>query len=487
MANVKKQDPETGKIYIVDADDNIIEEAPVADKLFTTTPGKESVLKAPTSADQFYNAFGRYVKPTLTGAGSITGALLGGASSGPLAPLGAYKGGMFGTAAGSAVGSGLQAMFPDWYGQYEPQTPMESVTDVAKDVVLDKIFNIPKALTGGFPSVRKELLENLAERFGVKHIIPQMDKETLKAVNADTNFPVSLGQLNRGLARYENYPAKAQLLKNQNDFITRALRGFRPDKTQEGIIRSTIPAAKAQAQNLKRTVKAEYEAFEPFKAQNTRQIKVELPPKPSGLFDPQGNEIMTPQFKIEDVEGAIPLKSSKNFVDPIIKQLDEELGPNAANPEWLGANYGNPLVKLKATLENIGNVKTHLDPATNAPYANPISSFKQLQTIRDSISSFKDAPLDRGVKERLRASLAGLEATIRKDIDEGVQEWGKPAYNQFRTAQRAAKNKALRADNKLAQQLLNTGTDPNKPYEAVAKNALSDPVKTRQFILSTWR
>lgn len=426
-----------------------------------------TTLKAPTTADYFYNAVGRFIPPTLSAVGSIAGGLT------PFPIIGSAAGGVIGTTAGK----GLQALSPSLFGENESKTLGGNVQDVAVEAGLNLATD---ALTKGasklIPSEAKRLaLESFKSRFA-----PTVSKKALDALKADPTFDYSTGQTN-SLAKFieDTFASreKAKFVQTQEEKITKELGKHVVDVEAE--VGTAKAAAEANVSALKHTKNLEYERFEPFIGANTKTVRVTTANAQKG---PMGFGNAVPGSKIVKVEGAIQPTNSFNFAERVMKDVKKELGPNDINEAFLGEGTGRELKALRNELDKITSIQLHRDPITNQKMPERVVAFDQLKAIKDGINRFLRSDADEVLKGRLKGTLTALNANINKDLEEGVKSWGPSAYKAYRTAQDSYANLASKVNPDIAKTLLAAGESGEATYHEVARQAVSDPQKFRQFI-----
>lgn len=478
MPKKKFRNTETGQIeeYEIDRDGRpVFQTKPSESQFFRTTPGIESEIRAPTWSDYVFNYGGRFVKPALAATGSILGGLAGGATSGG---TGTAIGSALGSGAGTLAGQSLQQLSPEIFGQYKPEEALGEVgTGVAADLFTG---GVSKVLGSGFPSARANIIQNLIKRF----LPAQIDDATKAAIAADPEFKYTVGQVNPTARTVENVlapKAKSGIIQEQQK--TLANKASQLARNPETTIKDAQAFAFERASKMKAKSKALYGRFDPAITYNTKNVVKEIPGKPVILHTPQGPIQIKGQSTFEPVkiEGAIPLNKSKQFADNLGDEIDKILGPNDVNAVTIGNTSGTHLRNLRNELNKIRGVQQFLDPITKKP-TSTFGEFRQLKEIRDSLNRFTQSSEFTPLRDKLQGSLQYLEAALRKDIDEGVRSWGPNAYGRFRKAQDYWQEVAKRLDSKMANDLLAAGKDPEQTYLTVAKEALKDPQKTRQFI-----
>jgi len=472
----KWKDKKTGVIFEGDADGNPIEPAAKTSSPILNTTEK-SELRAPTLTDQIFNYYGRHVPGILSGIGGVAGNIAGAA----LTPItGGYvnpvTGGMAGTAIGSGIGSALKYAAPQIYGE-----PDNEVLSGAANVITEPIFaGAGKLSQLGFPSARANLAQTLVKKFFPGKFTPEVSS----AIKADPEFNFSVGQVNPTAANIENFitpQAKTALVnKQKREVINKITANVR---NPEKIINEAQQFAQTRTEAFKEKSKDLYKDFEPAIKYNTKTVLKEVPGKPSTLIDPTtGQPVITgPTFEPIKIEGAIPLKRSKAFADPMLEKVNEVLGPNDVNAANIGETSGAYLKHLRSELEKISKVETYLDPVTKKPTATMVP-FDQLKTMRDSLERFTKSSEYKVQKDVLEGPLNYLKKAIRSDIDEGVKGWGSNAYGRFRKAQDFWAHISNRLDPNMTKDLLSKGIDPETTAKQVLETAISDPQKMRQFI-----
>jgi hypothetical protein len=441
--------------------------------IFQQGPGK-SELKAPTNADYFYNAIGRKIPPLLKVGGGALGSFYGG---------GPFVGGSAGTIAGSSVAKILQEIAPSYFGTYSDK-PLELIAETGMDIAGNLVGEgAGKALGLGFPSSGKEVLHNITKKLFKPTSINELQYEALKA---DPNFKISVGDVNPSAKWMQNVvaPAESKAFSDvQQKVITGELNKWRSDPELIGEIASE--RSTQLAEQMKATRKAAYESFDPYKTKNTQLVKV-----PTGetekkliLGGPNKAQVIdVPIYETQKVSGAIPVIQSKKFVNNVLPEIEKKLGPNDINAANLGSGTGGPLVLLRNELNKIDSIKTHLNPATDLPYANPISDIDQLKAVKDGITNFLGSSADKTLKDQLRGGLNALKNTIQNDIDKGVEGWGKTAQRTYERAKKSHVELVKKFDPDLADELIREGYDPEITHTKILEKAMSDPKYMRQFV-----
>jgi len=466
----KFRDKRTGKIY-EGTEDEILKqiEAEKSDPVFRTKPGTEPTIKAPSSADTFFNTVGRFIPSALTASGGVAGGVVGG-------PIGSAAG----AGAGSVIGKLFQQLAPSYLGEYKPSGVGEVAGDIGIDVATDLMgTGLAKGASSlVFPSARREMSQLLT-----KKLFPgKLTTDQLDAVRSDPNFPITLGQVNKIVGTGENVfspELKREFVKSQDDYIAKQLNRhiFAP----EDIVQTAQANAATNVAGQKGQSKVLYQNFDPHIAANTQNAQFKVGETVSPILGPQGQQVKVPKYETVKIEGAIPVNNSMAFANKVGDQVDEILGPSLANTANIGAGSGYPLVQLKTELDKIRKIQTGINPQTGQAFSNPIAGINQLKAVTKGIEEFLGSDIDKTVKNRLQGTLKALRDTIKTDIDQGVKGWGPQAYKDYNAAQDYYSKMSQRLNSKLADELRIAGKDPEQTYTAIAKDALSDPQKTRQF------
>lgn len=469
----KFRDRLTGEIYEGDTEGNKIKTPNQPSKVpqLISIPDRSDI---PTPESGPIGDIAKYLPATLTAAGGIAG--------GGLIPIPAV-GSAIGSGIGSLAGKGLQNLAPDYFGEYKPSGPMEVARDVATDVAADLVgTGLSKIAKYAIPSERKKLTQAI-----VKKIFPtNLDSSQLNALAADPGFNVSVGQTNKIAETLENTfapQAKAKFVKEQEKKILNEVLPV-AQRNQEKLIQQGQKAANKTVDTIKTESKAAYDNFEPAINYNTTTVH-EITPASGPIIDSKTGIITrgsrSQKVNPIQIKGAIPLNKSLAFANEVGDQIDNVLGAADSNLNQIDAASGGYLRTLRTELNKIRNVKNYIDPKTGKTAA-PLAEFEQLKTVRDSLNDFLSNSKDEVLKGKLKGPLDGLEKLIRADMEEGVKGWGNNAYGKFRAAQDKWKELAQTVDPTMSKELLKAGKDGRTTYLEVAREALSDPEKSRQFL-----
>jgi hypothetical protein len=413
---------------------------------------------------------GKVIAESLPGIGGIAGSIIG-------TP---FIGGAAGAGLGSSGQKLIQSRWPQIFGEYKPESIGEIVGDVGEDAATDMIgTGIAKTLSTLFiPSVRRNFIQKVGQAiFKPKTPVP---------VQGPYGAPIDLtvGQVNPGgFSEWaENnlaQQAKAETVAQQQSTIDKFFRGRQIPA--EMVPQVAQQNALANVENWKTTSKNLYEAFEPHISANSKNVQAILPVKNRGPF---GFGTAQPVTRTVKVEGAIPVVESKGFADRVGPELDKILGPNDINEAALGTGTGTPLKRLRDEINKIRGIRTRVDPATGQHMPDPVAEYRQLKALKDTINTFlyRGNEVDKVLKDQLRGGLRALASTIDRDIDAGIKSWGPKAYKDYTKAQNYYREMATKVEPQMAEDLLKAGHDPETTYNQVARMAISDPQKTRQFI-----
>lgn len=476
---VKWKDENTGQIYEGDEYGNPIAKPKAKTTILPSRSIEESGgIKAPNVADQFFNYFGRFVPPALTGTGGIIGGLLGLPGTPLTAGQSSVAGSALGTMAGSTTGKLLQALAPQYFGA----PPVNITLDVAKDIITDVGVNKAASVTSRiFPSAGKEFFEEyIADRFKPDPSLG-VDLNRSKSVAGMPDVPLTTGQFNESAETIENWFAPTA--KRQHIAASRkeSDKFFEPHRfvDPESIVQTGQVKGTTNRNLMKDQRESYYESFKPFVGKNTKEVEVTLPVKNKGQW---GFGTAQPVSRKVKVEGAIPLVQTDKFVDDLSTQIQKELGPNDINFNSMGEGVGNHLKKIMTELDKIREMRIGIDTKTGQHTATPLMGFYQLKTLKDSLNQFLRSKADQPMKDRLSGSLRALATTINNDIDAGVKGWGTTAYNKYRRAQDYHAKMSSIFKTKTAKNLLNAGTEKGPTYSEVLEQVSADPQRMREFI-----
>lgn len=505
MAGKKKiMNDRTGQLeeFEVDDDGNVVWEPQISQTGSSKQPSEstnqpifrpteKSELTTPTWADRVFQGFTipgtnisigtKDVVPTIQGiAGGIGSAV--GFSRGGIKGAGVGRG--IGNALGYIPGLGLRMMSPELFGNVKSSN--EELVNFGAGTGLDYGTSIlGNVLKGGFPSVREQLKQRLVRRY-----FPSvLDDEATAAFKAQSNFPLTVGNVNPEAAMLQSTFSPTKSIKTAQEQVKRLVGEVTPQlRNKEQVVKDAQTSTRGTELALKRTSKNLYDRFSPAIQYNTKTVQEAVPGKPllgangKPLIDNYGNPLIGPTtYKNIRIKGAVPLDKSLTFTNDFLKAAYEELGPDDVNSKTIGTTSGAFLKRLTNELEKISSTKTFLDPTTKQP-TKTYMPFERLKAIRDSIHRFRKSDEYTVLKDRLQGPLVQLESTIRQDMEEGVKGWGTNAYSRFRAAQDHYAKMAEMLNPKMTEDLLKAGKDPETTFKEVGREVLKDPQMTRQAV-----
>lgn len=478
MAKKKYRNTETGQIeeYDVDANGRPITQPQTASPSVPKNQLPKHELRAPTFADQVFNVEGgRELPQLLPGVGGMIGGTAGSFGG----PAGVIAGSAIGSGLGTVAGQTLQRNWPQYFGQYKQD---QAGSEIGKNIGIDLMLGGASKVAGAiFPSVRQRLFQQLS-----KYLFPaQIDDATKAAIAADPEFKYTVGQVNPTARTIENVAAptaKNVFVKEQNKQLTN--KASQLARNPEITIGDAQTFAQERVTKMRAKSDALYKRFEPAIIVNTKHVEKEIPGQPITISRADGStyQIKGPStFEPVAIEGAIPLNRSKTFADNLGGEIKKILGPDDVNSAKLGQGTTAYLKQIQGELDNISSAQAMIDPQTKQTLPTVYESFNKLKELRDSLNRFTQSSEYKPLRNKLEGTLQALESAIRSDMDEGVKSWGPNAYKRFRIAQDYWQEVAKRQKPEIVGNLLAAGKSEVTPMQ-IAKEAMNDPQRTREFV-----
>lgn len=431
-----------------------------------------------TAAGFFRKHIAPYVRSAATMAGSAIGGTAGSIEPGAGTAIGAFEGG----AAANIATQKLQNAAPHWFGgtpsgQTDSEIVKQGLTEAGGQELAGaaggKVINLVK--NGVTPATAKVLTKLFPSSRTPEDIA------ALGSLPADFPTP-TVGQITNNKAANLVEALTAQGKKAAKINAQRQFGIDVADKYAGEDVKSLIDEATRQATKTAKASKLNADSLHDdlvSKAESVPAKYYEPPTTVQGsVINPSTGAPSSTLVPGKAIKAPITLGNSVNYASLAEKQLESQL-PNSKMAT-------GPVKEILDNLQQVTGAQNGYSQA-GQDLGKKILPYSRVKALKDSLDNFLSSPealasAKGGQSNQVLDSLRALNNSLSTDIGGSMRNMGADTLNAYKLSKDAAATRATLVNPKMAQDLLNQGISPEVTYSAVARDALSDPTKTTQFL-----